>query len=135
MHRVLIVDDEPHVTRLIQQRLRSEGYDTVTASNGMAALAKMESDGPFDVVVTDYNMPKMNGRQLCQAIRERYSEESIFIFVVTARLDGPFRQWTEGQSQLEYIEKPLSLQDLIGRLSKCFASDDGEGESEGPSDD
>ena len=120
MARVLVVDDEPHVTRLIQQRLRMEGYEVVTAEDGLEALTKMSNQGPFDVVVTDYNMPRMDGRELCEAIRERYAGEEIHIFLVTARLENPLREWANGLPQVQYIEKPLSLQDLIGRLSKCL---------------
>lgn len=121
MFRVLIVDDEPHVTRLVQQRLRSEGYEAVTASNGMAALALLEEQWPFHAIVTDYNMPKMDGQQLCTAVRERFSGERIAIYLVTARIDDPLRDWAEGLPRVEYMEKPLSLQDLISRLAKEFA--------------
>ncbi len=120
MPRVLVVDDEPHVTRLVQQRLRAEGYEAVTASHGMEALEKLATEGPFQVVVTDYNMPRMDGRQLCESIRERYAGEDICIFLVTARLEEPLREWAEGLPRVEYIEKPLSLQDLLLRLEKCF---------------
>jgi len=127
MKRILVVDDEPHVTRLIQQRLRAEGFDAVTSANGMDALGKLESEGPFDAVVTDYNMPKMDGRQLCEAIRERFAGEPIFVFLVTARLEKPLRDWAEGIPSIQYIEKPLSLQDLLRRLEKCFASEEAGG--------
>ena len=121
MRRILIVDDEPHVTRLVQQKLRSEGYDAVTAGNGLEALARLESEGPFHAVVTDYNMPKMDGRQLCESIRARYSNQELYIFLVTARPEKPVRAWAEGMPRVEYIEKPISLQDLLRRLAKCFA--------------
>ena len=125
MRRILIVDDEPHVTRLIQQKLRGEGYEALTAGNGMEALAKLEAEGPFDAVVTDYNMPKLNGRQLCEAIRERYANQTLYIFLVTARAEQPLRTWAEGMPRVEYIEKPISLQDLLRRLAKCFARTEG----------
>lgn len=135
MQRILVVDDEPHVTRLVQQKLRSEGYDVVTAGNGMEALSKMTDEGPFDAVVTDYNMPKMDGRQLCEAIRDRFAGEQIFIFLVTARLEAPLKDWAIGLPQVDYIEKPLSLQDLLGRLEKCFApAEDGKPDSDGKPD-
>ena len=124
--RVLVVDDEPHVTRLVQQRLSAEGYEVKTASNGLKALQEMESDGPFDAVVTDYNMPKMDGRQLTESIRERYAGQAIYIFLVTARLEQPLRDWAESRPTVTYIEKPVSLQDLCDRLSKCFAANEGD---------
>lgn len=120
MHRILIVDDEPHVTRLVQMKLRSAGYDAVTASNGLEALNLLENEGPFDAVVTDYNMPKMDGRQLCEAIRERFEGEAIFIFLVTARLEQKLRDWADGLPEIEYIEKPVSVRHLLERLDKCL---------------
>lgn len=124
--RILVVDDEPHVTRLIQQRLSSEGYEVMTAPNGLKALQIMESEGPFHSVITDYNMPKMDGRQLTESIRERYAGDQIFIFLVTARLEQPLRDWAEDRPTVTYIQKPVSLQDLCDRLGKCFAPSEGE---------
>ena len=120
MKRVLIVDDEPHVTRLVALRLRKEGYEAFTAAHGVEALALFESDGPFDVVVTDYNMPKMDGRELCETIRHRYAGQQIYIFLVTARLEEPLRSWAGDLPRVDYIEKPISLRDLVGRLEKLF---------------
>ncbi len=133
MERILVVDDEPHVTRLVQQQLRREGYEVLTASHGLDALSKMESDGPFDAVITDYNMPKMDGRELCEAIRERYRGARIFIFLVTARLEQPLRSWAEGGPAIQFIEKPVSVRDLLARLAKCFAPEEGgDGEADTP---
>lgn len=125
MHRILIVDDEPHVTRLVQMKLRAAGYDAVTACNGLEALDKLENEGPFDAIVTDYNMPKMDGRQLCEAIRERFEGEDIYIFLVTARLEQKLREWAGGRPQVEYIEKPVSVRHLLERLDKCLNGESG----------
>lgn len=123
MPRVLAVDDEPHVTRMVKQRLQSKGYDVMTAPNGFEALQTLSSEGPFDVVVTDYNMPKMDGRQLCEAINQRFPEHQMYIFLVTARLEQPLRDWATDFPRVEYIEKPLSVRDLLGRLEKCLGPD------------
>ena len=125
MKRILVVDDEPHVTRLVQMSLQRDGYEVETASNGMEALTRLEADH-FDAVVTDYNMPKMDGRQLCEAIRQRFAGREIFIFLVTARLEAPLREWAEGLPSVQYIEKPVSVQDLRRRLAKCFAPREGD---------
>ena len=124
--RILVVDDEPHVTRLVRQKLLNEGYEAVSAGNGLEALNVLEQEGPFDAVVTDYNMPKMDGRQLCEAIRERYQGNEIFIFLVTARLEEPLRVWASEMRAVEFIEKPVSVRDLLGRLEKCFADSSNE---------
>jgi CheY-like chemotaxis protein len=128
MAKILAVDDEPHVTRMIKQQLQSKGYAVETASNGFEALQILAKEGDFDAVVTDYNMPKMDGRQLCEAIRQRFPDEKLFIFLVTARLEQPLRDWAEGFNRVEYIEKPLSIRDLQSRLEKIFGGDDDSGE-------
>ena len=124
--RILVVDDEPHVTRLMKQRLRREGYLVEVAHNGLDALTCLTDDGPFDVVITDYNMPKMDGRQLCEAILERFAGEEIYVFLVTGRLEERLLKWVESMPSIEYVEKPVSLQDLCRRLAKCFAHREGE---------
>ena len=131
MRKILVVDDEPHVTRLVQMSLQRDGYSVATAGNGMEALEKLAAEGDFDAVVTDYNMPKMDGRQLCEAIRERFAGKQIFIFLVTARLEDPLREWAEDMPCVAYIEKPVSIQDLRRRLAKCFAPNEGEARDEG----
>ena len=99
------------------------------------ALAKLCNEGPFDAVVTDYNMPKMDGRELCESIRERFAGDEIFVFLVTARLEDPLREWATGLPKVEYLEKPLSLQDLLGRLAKMFARVEGSRQVEEQEDD
>lgn len=134
MKRILAVDDEPHVTRMVQHRLRREGYDVVTAQNGIEALEKMAEEGPFDAVITDYNMPKMDGRELCTALRERYADVDLHIFLVTARVEEALRDWATGLPSVEYIEKPLSLHDMVDRLAKRFAPNEPTGSSDGGDD-
>lgn len=122
MKRILVCDDEPHITRMTQRKLESSGYEVVVANNGADALERMEREGPFDALVTDYNMPKMDGRELCEAVRERFAGEEIFIFLVTARLEDSLRLWAESVPGVRYIEKPLSLRILLGQLEKCFST-------------
>lgn len=119
MARILAVDDEPHVTRMVQQQLRARGYEVETACNGFDAINHLAKDSNFDVVVTDYNMPKMDGRALCEAINDQFPDKELFIFLVTARIEQPLRDWADNFPRVEYIEKPLSVRDLVGRLEKC----------------
>jgi len=119
MRSILVVDDEAHVTRLVQMHLEDEGYEVVTACDGVDALEKIEAQ-KFDAVITDYNMPRMDGQQLCKAVRERYAGSELVLFLVTARVDDILREWTEGIPRVQYLEKPLSLRLLSSELSKIF---------------
>ena len=67
--RVLVVDDEAIVRRFLQCFLRQEGMDCEVAEDGLAALARVEQAAPFDVVITDYRMPGMNGLALARYLR------------------------------------------------------------------
>ena len=79
--RILIVDDEEGMRRLLGRILTREGYDTTTAANGADALRLVASER-FDLVVTDIKMPEMDGLQLLQEIRQY--EPSLPVIVITA---------------------------------------------------
>ena len=112
---ILVVDDERHVTRLIRLRLEGAGYQVETAHDGTEALERLERGG-FDAVVTDFNMPRMDGQELCEAIRARFPEHPLPIFLMTARIDSALRAWAESLPGIDYLEKPISLRELVSRL-------------------
>lgn len=120
MQRILVVDDEPHVTRMVQLRLRSAGFEVDTARNGREATELLAAND-YGVVVTDYNMPQMDGRELVEWIRERRAGDDLAIYFVTSRIEEKVRAWAIGLPSVEYIEKPLSVTDLIARIERRFA--------------
>ena len=116
MKRILVADDEPHATRLLKRRLEGAGYEVDAAPDGEAALDKLEAR-PYDVLVTDICMPRMDGRELCERVRKRSVAEPL-IFVLTSRPEAEFRDWTRNFPNLEFMEKPISLKRLIARISQ-----------------
>jgi len=81
---ILVVDDSPVIRTLIQKCLREEGYQNVdTAENGRAALEKCDQTH-YDLILTDFDMPEMNGEELVNALRNRYGED-IIIVVLSAQ--------------------------------------------------
>ena len=73
MASILIVDDDAHVRAFLSELLSGQGHRTATAVNGREALRILEEQGPFDVVVTDYHMPVLDGMELVKALAERRS--------------------------------------------------------------
>jgi CheY-like chemotaxis protein len=69
--RVLVVDDDPYIRELVSAALLNHGYDVQSARDGVEALRRLE-EGRYEVVLTDYGMPRMNGLQLLAAIRDRW---------------------------------------------------------------
>ncbi len=115
MKRILFVDDEPHVSRVAQLSLERAGYEVELASDGVEGLEKLLAE-PYDVLITDMMMPRMNGRELCEAIQEQIPNRKFFIFVITSRSETEHREWAQSLPRAEFIEKPLSLSHLISRL-------------------
>jgi DNA-binding response OmpR family regulator len=112
MVRVMVVDDDSHIRKLIRLYLRNEGFDIVEAENGEEALACLEST-PIDLVILDIMMPKKDGWDLCLEIRESWD---IPILMVTAK--GESQEKIKG-FQLgtdDYVVKPFDPLELMMRV-------------------
>lgn len=118
---ILLVDDEPHVIRVLRLMLEREGYQVASANDGNEALEKMAAGRP-DVMVSDIQMAGMDGRELCRTTRTRYPDESFPIFVMTSMTASEERAWVRELANVEFLEKPLSPRQLIARLTTYFAA-------------
>ena len=126
MKRILIVDDEPHITRVLKLYLERAGYAVDTAQNGQLALAEILKNEP-DALMTDIQMPLMTGRQLCLALEEQLPQRTFPIFVMTSMTDREHREWTQKINNLEFLEKPLSMRAMTRALDKHFGSAETDG--------
>lgn len=117
--RILIVDDEPHVIRVLRLTLEREGYVVDAANDGMQALEKIEDCCP-DVLVTDLNMPKAGGRHLCESARSRFADKQFLIIVMTSMTAIEERNWTGKLDHVEFLEKPISPRRLASRIAAYF---------------
>ena len=121
MKKILLVDDQPHIIRLMRLSLNRSGYDTEIAFNGVEALAKLKETN-FEVLITDVEMPKMNGIELCEALRKELPELKTHIFVITATTEFNLREWIQTIGDAELIEKPASLKSLLAKLAEYYSS-------------
>lgn len=119
MKKILIADDEPHVSLLLKQFLERAGYSVNTALNGEQALARIDEQMP-DVLITDVQMPKMGGMELCETIAGCYPELCRLIILMTSRTDRDIRLWAEKHEHILLMEKPLSMRRLATLLSHHF---------------
>ncbi len=120
MKKILIADDEPHVTMVLKQFLERSDYQVTTVLNGQQALAQIAREMP-DLLITDVQMPKMNGIDLCEVINRSFPELQKLIIVMTSRTDGDIRTWVKPYDHIELMEKPLSMRRLTSRLNDFFA--------------
>ncbi|MEW6380620.1 MAG: response regulator [bacterium] len=110
--KVLIVDDEPYVIRVVKLKLINAGYEVFTASNGLEALEKIESLKP-DVVISDVNMPKLGGRELCLRAIPFKQERDFLTIVITSSIDKADRDWVQSMDKTVFLEKPFSPKELL----------------------
>jgi signal transduction histidine kinase len=114
--RVLLVDDDILVSMGAADMLLDLGHSVTEAQSGSHALKFLESDSAFDVVVTDYAMPGMNGFELAQRIKERNSKLPIILATGYAELPA------ERSIEFERLSKPYTAKDLAAALEKAVNS-------------
>jgi two-component system KDP operon response regulator KdpE len=110
--RILIVDDEPQITRVLRTSLVSNGYEVTVARDGMDALDQFLKTRT-DLVITDLAMPGMDGIELTRELRER-SQVPIIVLSVRANDASKVAALDEGAD--DYITKPFSIQELLARV-------------------
>ena len=123
MKKIFIVDDHAPVLRVLKLGMEEAGYAVTTASNGSECLVKLCNEHP-DFLVTDIEMPRMSGKELCLAIEEQIPERSFSIVVLTSRTEMEHRDWTRNIENLTFMEKPVSIRRLMSHISKCLVESD-----------
>lgn len=117
MKRILVADDEAHVALVLRLHLERAGYSVETVPNGKAAFDSVSKFAP-DAMITDIQMPLMNGRELCQAIERTLPARAFPILVMTSRTNREEREWSAAIRLLEFLEKPVSIRAVVARLAK-----------------
>jgi two-component system KDP operon response regulator KdpE len=110
--RILIVDDEPQITRVLRRSLTTHGYDVRVASDGLAALQTF-GDWPPDLVVTDLSMPGTDGLQLCRNLR---AISQVPIIVLSVRGEESTKVQALDAGADDYITKPFGIDELLARI-------------------
>ncbi|MGB5740698.1 MAG: response regulator, partial [Woeseia sp.] len=113
------VDDHAAVIRVLRLGIEQGGYAVDSASDGIECLAMLEKGHP-DFLVTDIDMPRMTGKDLCAAIAERYPDRQFPIVVLTSRSELEHRDWTANIENLEFMEKPVSVRQLLAHIASSL---------------
>ena len=110
--RILVVDDEPQITRVLRTSLSSQGYDIRVANDGETALEIMKDWTP-DLVITDLSMPNMDGLELCRRLR---LSTKIPIIVLSVRGRGKTKVRALDAGADDYVTKPFGIEELLARV-------------------
>jgi len=112
MASILIVDDDPHIRKLLNVLLRSEGFTVFEATNGIEAISVFE-DKKIDMLIIDLMMPKMDGFELCREIRNNY-DLPIIMLTAKGETEQKVRGFKLGTD--DYIVKPFEPVELVVRV-------------------
>jgi DNA-binding NtrC family response regulator len=115
--RVLVVDDEQIIRESLSFILKKEGYTVDEAPNGKEALRKQQED-PYDVVVTDIEMPEMRGVELLERIRHGSPETLVVVITAFGSIETAVAALRKGAA--DYVLKPINFDDLLHRLKKLL---------------
>jgi two-component system alkaline phosphatase synthesis response regulator PhoP len=112
--RALVVEDEPHIRELVSLHLGLEGLAVTESGSGDEALRLAESE-PFDLVILDLMLPKVDGVTVCRAIRRQRINADVPILMLTARRDEADKVLGLESGADDYLTKPFGVRELVAR--------------------
>jgi CheY-like chemotaxis protein len=119
--KILVIDDEAPIRRVIALKLKNCGYRVRTAGNGEEGLRIIQAEKPH-VVITDINMPRMDGKRLCEQTDHLKQDRDFLTIVLTARISMDERRWIEKMHQTQFMEKPFSPSKLLDCIEQYLGN-------------
>jgi DNA-binding NtrC family response regulator len=117
LKRILVVDDEENTRIALTRILSREGYQVQAAANGLEALNSLR-DCPAELIITDLNMPEMNGLTFLKELNRNYPSSNVIMITAFGEVESYLEALNLGA--FEYLNKPLRLEDLRKLMGKMF---------------
>jgi DNA-binding response OmpR family regulator len=111
--KILIVDDEPNIVKMVESRLKASGYEVITAFDGPQCLDKVKAEIP-DLVILDLMLPQMSGYDVCHTLRSDKEHKNIPIIMLTARGKADDIRAGMEKGADAYVAKPFNPTVLLG---------------------
>ena len=105
--KILVVDDEAHIRRVLKVKLKNRGYQVLMAKNGQEGIDIIKEHQP-DIVITDINMPIIDGKTLVEKTNGLKKDRSFLTIIITARINPEERDWIDNMQDTLFMEKPFS---------------------------
>lgn len=116
---ILVVDDSPTVVKFVSLSLKSKGYNIVTACDGMDAIEKISNtEDSVDLIITDLNMPNLDGYGLIETLRQNNAHRSTPIIILSSEEDEDDRQRGIAVGANSYLVKPFKPTSLLSEVVK-----------------
>lgn len=113
--RILLVDDEPSIVKMVGKRLEVEGFEVLVAMDGQEAVKKVQTDTP-DLVILDLMLPKLNGYEVCMMLKEDTRYQKIPVVMFTAKAQEQDEKLGLACGADAYIRKPFKAQELLDQI-------------------
>lgn len=128
--RILVIEDDPVSSRLMEYALEKQGYQVVTASNGLEGLKKVRAEGP-DLVILDIMLPGMDGFEICHRVRSELPGKTLPILILSGKAQEADKATGLRLGADDYLVKPISPSTITTVVARLLASSDGQEESVG----
>ncbi len=115
--RILIVDDEPDILRVVVFRLRKAGFEVLTATDGKAGLETAKKERP-DLIFLDLRLPLMNGYEVCAEIRRDHEMDKTPVIFLSASADENIGENVRKYGADGYIRKPFEPEELFAKIKE-----------------
>lgn len=119
--RLLVAEDEPHIRRILATLLEASGFRVTVVVDGTEAMARLEADDPFDLVLLDLLMPGMTGLEVLEAMRALPHREGLPVIILTAKGQDVDREKAFALGADDFITKPFSPKKLLNRVDQLLA--------------
>ena len=113
--RVLVVDDEPNIAKIVKKQLEVSGYDVIVAGDGEMALTKVREEHP-EVILLDVMLPKRNGYEVLGILKQDEQLKHIPVMMLTARAQQQDQQTSLEHGADAYLAKPFQLEELVEQV-------------------
>ena len=119
--RILLVDDEPMIIRMVGDRLQMEGYEVLVAMDGQEGMEKAQTERP-DLIILDLMLPKLNGYSVCSVLKRDPRYQKIPIVIFTAKTDESEEEMKLLSGADAFVRKPFKASELLGHLSRLLGT-------------
>ncbi len=117
--KILLVDDDEEILKLLTIRFKQEGFEVITAVDGEGSIKRAEEEAPH-LVVLDIVMPGMDGYTVLKEMRRNPKTRDIPVIMLSGKEEEKVRDLFAFQHISDYIEKPFELDDLVSRVNKVL---------------
>ena len=116
MDRILIIQDSRSINAMLKFRLESAGFSVETVETGEEGIERAKT-GPYELILLDYNLPKMNGSQVCHQLKENHNTRNIPVLFMSAKDENKLSQITKEAGADGYVTLPFDGKIFIEKIT------------------